>query len=104
MDIVDLIKQTSEDMIKLVNYLINSGYTYEGNVGMSTVYFSKCVNNDDRVYAVTVPHEGNDNRWMLRAETDAEFDRWSNASYEQFYDTVDDFITRALIDLEKKWN
>ena len=39
---------------------------------------------------------------MLRAEDSEYFDKWSNASYEAFYDTVDDFINRALIDLEEK--
>jgi hypothetical protein len=104
MNTTDSITQTKEDMIKLVNYLINNGYVYEDNVSMSTVYLSKCVNNEDRVYALTAPHEGNANRWMLRADTVDNIDRWGTAVYEQFYDTVDDFIDRALTDLEEKWN
>ena len=43
-------------------------------------------------FALTEPHDGNKNRWMLRAEDSEYFDKWSNASYEEFYDTVDDFI------------
>jgi hypothetical protein len=38
---------------------------------------------------------------MLRAEDSEYFDKWSNASYEEFYDTVEDFIKYALLNVEK---
>ena len=97
-------KQRRKDMKRLVKYMEDNGYRYENDWDMSTVYFSKMVNNKYCFFALTEPHDGNKNRWMLRAEDSEYFDKWGNASYEAFYDTVDDFINRALIDLEEKWN
>ncbi len=37
---------------------------------------------------ITYPHEGNDNKFMLRAEFMNNFDKWSNASCEVFFDEV----------------
>lgn len=96
--------QNKEDMKKLVKYMEDNGYRYEYDVDLSTVYFSNMINNKYCFYALTEPHDGNKHRWLLRAEDSDYFDRWSNASYEAFYDTVEEFINRALIDLEEKWN
>ena len=97
-------KRYSKDMERLVKYMEDNGYRYENDWDMSTIYFSKTMNHKYCFFALIEPHDGNKNRWMLRAEDSEYFDKWSNASYEAFYDTVDDFINRALIDLEEKWN
>jgi hypothetical protein len=97
-------KQHGKDMKKLVKYMEDNGYKYEDDFDMSTVYFSKVVNNKHCVFALTEPHSGNKHRWLLRAEDVDYFDRWSNASYEAYYDTVEEFINHVLIDLEEKWN
>ena len=88
-------------MQQLIKYMEDNGYWYDDDWDMSTVYFSKMVNNKYCFFALTEPHDGNKNRWMLRAEDSEYFDKWSNASYEEFYDTVDDFIKYALLDVEK---
>lgn len=38
---------------------------------------------------------------IIDADTDRDFDRWSVASFEEFYDTVEDFIKYALLNVEK---
>lgn len=89
------------DMQQLLHYMEDNGYTYEDECG-STMYFTKICNDEEWVFSLTEPHSGNKFRWMLRAENHKDFDRWSNASYEEFYTNKDDFIKHALIDLEKK--
>ena len=40
------------------------------------------------LYMIVKPHNGTDNRWMLRVTTISAFDRWSNSSViEEFFDS-----------------
>lgn len=42
------------------------------------------------VACITYPHEGNNNKFMLRAEFVGAFDRWDNVSCEVFFNEEDD--------------
>ena len=42
------------------------------------------------VACITYPHEGNGNKFMLRAEFINAFDRWDNCSCEVFFDEEND--------------
>ena len=42
------------------------------------------------VACITYPHEGNGNKFMLRAEFINAFDRWDNVSCEVFFDEESD--------------
>ena len=95
---------TNPHMLKLIKYLEDNGYQYEDDVNMSTVYFSKMFNNTEWIFALTEPHDGNKNRWVLRAEDSMYLDRWSGASFERFYDSVGEFIECALIHLNNHIN
>ena len=97
-------RMTNPHMLKLIRYLEDNGYRYEDDVNMSTVYFSKMFNNTEWIFALTEPHDGNKKRWLLRAEEHTRFDKWGNASFEQFYDSVDEFIKCALIHLDNHIN
>ena len=94
--------QTNETQTKcLIEYMEKNGYQYEDEYDMSTIYFSKDFGNELWYFALTEPHDGNENRWMLRAENCETFDKWSNAGYQEYYNTIEDFMNYALIDIEK---
>lgn len=42
------------------------------------------------VVCLTYPHEGTDNKFMMRAEFKKDFDRWDNCSCEVFFDREED--------------
>lgn len=88
-------------MEELIKYMENAGFEYDYDVDMENAYFNKIINGEHWLFALVSPHDGNKNRWMLRAETKRDFDRWSVASFEEFYDTVEDFIKYALLNVEK---
>lgn len=85
----------------LTKCMVDNGFTYEDDYDMSTVYFSKAINDDLWVFALTEPHDGNKNRWMLRAERHEYFDKWGNASFEKFYGDADEFLKNVWFDLEE---
>lgn len=88
---------------QLTQHLIENGFEYADNCG-STIYFNKIYDKHQWYIALTEPHSGNHYKWMLRAEREDEFDRWSNASFEEFYDDVSDFISKYLIQLDNYIN
>lgn len=57
-----------------------AGYVLGSSVEDTNFYFTK----GDVVLSYTVPHEGNGNRHMIRADYSPHFDRWSNAEIESF--------------------
>ena len=42
------------------------------------------------VACITYPHEGNNNKFMMRADFIRDFDRWDNVSCEVFFDEESD--------------
>jgi hypothetical protein len=84
----------------LVNYLTDNGFKYGDDVDMSTIYFSKIYNDKEWLFSLTEPHEGNRNQWLFRAEKRDNFDRWSNAYYEEKYMSTDHFMSCAIKELE----
>lgn len=49
---------------------------------------------DETVRAlVTIPHEGNEHKWLVRFSTAAAFDRWANSTvFEMKFDTETDAV------------
>lgn len=88
-------------MEKLKNHLIENGFEYEETYDNSTMYFSKIYGEYEWYIALTNPHSGNDYKWLLRAEREDEFDRWSVATFQEFYDDVPSFMATAVIQLNK---
>ena len=75
-------EKTLEERL-LESWIINDIIRDE-NGNIEQIYLS-----DDKyniVACLTYPHEGNGNKFMLRAEMAEDFDRWSNASYEVFFE------------------
>lgn len=89
------------DMEKLITYLKMRGYEYDSDYDMSNVYFDKVFDDELWYFLLVSPHSGNKYRWMFRAEYSEEFDRWSIAGYEEFYDTIQDFMDSAVKDVEQ---
>lgn len=89
-----------EKMNGLVNYLTDNGFKYENDVDMSTVYFSKIYKEEEWLFSLTEPHNGNDNKWLWRAEKIENFDRWGNAYFEDKYMSNEDFISYAIKEFE----
>jgi len=77
-----------------------AGYTFVDDWG--SLYFKKAFGNKLLIVAVTAPHEGNGYKWLVRADDIEYHDRWSNADYEQYYDTIDDLVDRVLEDLNNE--
>lgn len=44
----------------------------------------------DIVACIVYPHDGNDMKYLLRAEFQRDFDKWSNCSYEQSFENEDE--------------
>lgn len=62
--------------------LFNLQVEYENNN-----FYAK---NDTIIALVVSPHEGTDNKWMLRMTPRASFDRWANSrQIEEFFDTAE---------------
>jgi hypothetical protein len=80
---------------QLEEHLVGNGFNYTDNCG-STMYFEKIHGEYTWYIALTEPHSGNKYKWMLRAEREDNFDRWSNADYQEFYDTVSSFKSDAV--------
>lgn len=93
--------KNKDDMEKLIAYLRMRGYKYNYDCDMSNVYLDKDFDNESWYFSLVSPHSGNQYRWMFRAEYSEEFDRWSVAGYEEFYDTIQDFMDSAVKDVEK---
>lgn len=54
--------------------------------------FSPRYRKDSVYFVVVVPHEGNGNRIMLRADPEENHDRWSNCDFQRFYKNEYDLI------------
>lgn len=82
----------------IINMLIKNGYLFTGNFEESHYYFA----NDKVMVCYVTPHEGNGFKHMIRAEIIEDFDRWSNAQFEEFIDEVDELVSLIFIlnDLE----
>lgn len=89
-------KVTTKDTFKIVNEIIRKGYDLVSNVDEDNYYFYK---NKMNISYVT-PHSGTKGNHMIRAETDENFDRWSNASYEKLFKEVDE-LGKVLKELEE---
>lgn len=66
--------------LELLGFIV----TYE--MDNSNWYLEK---NDDIVNLVA-PHEGNNNKWMLRADFKETFDKWGNALFEGFFEDINE--------------
>ena len=66
----------------------DAGFVKEYDVTDESFYFKK----SDILLSYTVPHDGNGDRHMIRAEHVDEFDKWGNASVEEFVNNVPDMI------------
>lgn len=43
---------------------------------------------DTAIFMIVEPHEGTNNKWLLRVSTRSAFDRWANSTaMEEFFDT-----------------
>lgn len=79
----------------IVNKLIQNGFLFTGNADESHYYFS----NGKVMVCYVTPHSGTDNLHMIRAEIIEDFDRWSNAQYEEFISEKHE-ILKVIMDLE----
>ena len=86
-----------ERVIGLFEY---AGYTYVGDWG--SLYFKKAFGNKLLIVAVTWRSYGNGYKWLVRADDVEYHDCWSNADYEQYYDTIDDLVDKVLEDLNNE--
>lgn len=66
----------------------DAGFVKAYDVTDESFYFKK----SDILLAYTIPHEGNGDRHLIRAEHVDEFDKWGNASVETFVNNVPDLI------------
>lgn len=57
-------------------------------------------------YLIVEPHNGTNNKWMLRVTTEAAFDRWANSTgIEKFFTTeieLCEFLQAAQLDIYKE--
>lgn len=79
-------------MEKFHKFLLENGFEFQYKTNNeANYYYTKVVEGIDFVYCLTAPHEGTRNRYLLRAETEKEFDRWSIARFMRFYKDFNDF-------------
>lgn len=48
----------------------------------------------DRLLSICTPHSGNGFKFLLRTDTAATFDRWSNCAYEELLDSVEELAQK----------
>ena len=70
-----------------IRKLIKLNFYLSEQIDEDNWYFHK----ENIVLCLTSPHKGTDFKWMLRADTKEEFDRWSNAQFEMYFNTPGEF-------------
>lgn len=86
----------TENMKYLIEYLKSNGFKYEDDVDMSVAYFSKEYDDEEWIFSLTIPHEGNNNTWLWRAEKRDSFDKWINVYFEEKYLSTGHFVSYAI--------
>lgn len=90
------------DMVRVIEQMNTGGFGFVDDWDMSTTYFSKVNHRGEWLVSVTEPHEGNNYKWLVRANKHETFDKWGNADFQEYYDDINDFMEHALIDLEEE--
>lgn len=81
------LNKNTEDTLLLLEKIMNEYYTMESERVDSNLY-----SKNHLMHSVIVPpHEGTNNRWMIRFSTISAFDRWANSCpIEKFFKDVSD--------------
>lgn len=82
----------------IINKLIVNGFEMTEHLNEDNYYFKK---NDILVSYIT-PHEGTEFKHMIRGELVNEFDRWSQARYEELFTDKETF-NKILQELKELW-
>jgi hypothetical protein len=69
-----------------------SGWELWDNCENTQFYYALASDNNTQM-AITIPHAGNDYRWLVRIQQDMSvFDKWDNADIELCLDTWHDVV------------
>lgn len=80
------------DTKKITEGLERCGFRLIENYEDSHLLFLRDIEKIPFIFVVVVPHEGNGNRIMLRADPEENHDRWSNCDFQRFYKNEYDLI------------
>lgn len=84
-------------MEEFKDFFVSRGYEFTGVERDEMHYhFKKEIEGLTFIFLLVAPHEGNNNRYMLRADELEDHDRWSNCNFQRFYTDIEDF--------KKNWN
>lgn len=94
-------KNNQSDMKRVIEQMEAGRFTLED--GTPPMLFSKSNHRGYWFVSITDPHEGNNYKWLVRANDRETFDKWGNADFQELYDDIDDFMNHVLIDLEEEF-
>lgn len=79
-------------MQKCINCLENNGYIFIQSSDDIHATFYKFVDGNKFLLLLVGPHDGNNNGYILRGEFSACFDKWTNATYQRWLSSEEDFL------------
>lgn len=77
---------------KIIEGLERCGFRLIENYEDRHLLFRRDIEKIPFIFVVVMPHEGNGNRIMLRADPEENHDRWSNCDFQRFYKNEYDLI------------
>lgn len=79
-------------MKECIDCLVQNGYEPIDYVDDIHVLLRKHIDGNEFILLLIGPHDGNDYGYVLRGDFMATHDRWSNADYERFFRSKEDFL------------
>lgn len=77
---------------RLPEFLKSKGFKHRGKYADTGDVFKKDVDGIEFIYLLIYPHEGTNNRIMLRADAVENHDRWANSDFKRYYKDENDFM------------